>query len=209
MIDKNNRYPFENLPLPYSYQALEPYIDERTMHLHHDKHLQAYIDNLNALLMDQPALQELSLQELLIKNYLLPPSLQVPIQNNAGGVFAHRFFFASLTPSPKQPEDCALFRELAQHFGSLSCFEESFRQAALSVFGSGYAWLAVQGGRLRLLTTANQGTPLPLGATPLLNADVWEHAYYLKHANNQGDYLKDFFQVVNWAEINRRFCVAT
>ena len=201
---ENEYYPFVNLPLPYAYDALEPYIDEKTMHLHHDKHLQTYIDNLNKVLDAHPELQSLSLTELLKYLSRMPADVQQPIRNNGGGVYNHRFYFALLT-NPSEGEAVGHLGEaITRTFGSFQNFKEQFKQAALSVFGSGYAWLVLNNGRLEIMTTANQNTSIELRLGPILAIDVWEHAYYLKHYNVRADYIDDWFKVVNWeqAELN-------
>ena len=201
---ENEYYPFVNLPLPYAYDALEPYIDEKTMHLHHDKHLQTYIDNLNKVLDAHPELQSLSLTELLKYLSRMPADVQQPIRNNGGGVYKHRFYFALLT-NPTEGEAVGHLGEaITRTFGSFQNFKDQFKQAALSVFGSGYAWLVLNNGRLEIMTTANQNTSIELRLGPILAIDVWEHAYYLKHYNVRADYIDDWFQVVNWeqAELN-------
>lgn len=200
----NNYYPFVNTPLPYAYNALEPFIDEKTMHLHHDRHLQTYIDNLNKLIEENPFLQQFSLEELLSFWCRFPRRLWAPVRNNAGGVFNHRFFFDSMT-EPETPS-CAphLFREICSQFGSLESFKAQFKEAALSVFGSGYAWLVLSRGRLLITTSANQNTPSSHALQPLLAIDVWEHAYYLKHYNMRSAYIDDWFHVVNWHKAETR-----
>ena len=201
---ENEYYPFVNLPLPYAYDALEPYIDEKTMHLHHDKHLQTYIDNLNKVLDAHPELQSLSLTELLKYLSRMPADVQQPIRNNGGGVYNHRFYFALLT-NPSEGEAVGHLGEaITRTFGSFQNFKDQFKQAALSVFGSGYAWLVLNNGRLEIMTTANQNTSIELRLGPILAIDVWEHAYYLKHYNVRADYIDDWFKVVNWeqAELN-------
>ena len=169
----NNYYPFVNEPLPYPYNSLEPYIDCKTMTLHHQKHLQTYIEKLNALLKENPSLQKLSLPQLLVNLPLLPSSIQVPLQNNAGGVYNHRFFFYSMHRPDSSPVPEDVMEKIEQNFGSLESFYEQFKQSALSVFGSGYAWLVLENGNLKILTTANQNTPDLLKQYPILNLDVW------------------------------------
>ena len=208
----NQHYKFVNTPLPYSYNAMEPYIDEKTMYLHHDKHLQTYIDNLNNALSQYPEFQTWTLEQLLVNVPSLPTALQTAVTNNGGGVFNHQFYFSNLTnPAPSQPVGL-LAESINMEFGSFQDFQNQFKTAALSVFGSGYAWLVVNAvGQLAIITTKNQDTPLPLGMCPVLNLDVWEHAYYLKHYNLRGDYIDDCFHVVNWKNANssyrRCFCM--
>lgn len=200
----NEHYKFINPPLPYAYDALEPYIDEETMHLHHDKHLQTYVDNLNNALKDYPEYQNTSLQDLIIYASSLPTAIQTTVKNNAGGVYNHIFYFFNLrepVEHPILPDPLASYIESS--FGSFDEFQKKLTSAALSVFGSGYAWLVLTPmGKLTIATTPNQDTPLPLGLGPVLNLDVWEHAYYLKHHNVRADYIKDWFQVVHWEKVN-------
>lgn len=202
----NQHYPFVNTPLPYAYNAMEPYIDEKTMRLHHDKHLQTYIDNLNNTLKDYPQFQNWTLEELLYNIPSLPQEIQTPVKNNGGGVFNHQFFFANLkNPAPQTPTGF-LNDAISRKYGSYESFQKQFKAAALSVFGSGYAWLIVNAiGQLQIITTANQDTPLPLGLCLVLNLDVWEHAYYLKHYNLRADYIDDWFHVINWANANSHY----
>ena len=195
----NNHYKFENIPLPYDYNALEPYIDEKTMQLHHDRHLATYINNLNLVLADHPRLQRLSLTQLITKAPRLPADIRTAVQNNAGGVYNHRFYFDGMLNSYIKEPIGELAGRINKSFGSLTGFEKAFKDAAMSVFGSGYAWLVLdRAKRLRIITTKNQDTPLTEGLQPILNIDVWEHAYYLKHYNLRGDYVDDWFYVVNW-----------
>ena len=204
MSIENQYYPFVNLPLPYAYDALEPFIDEKTMHLHHDRHLQTYIDNLNAALKNEPGLQKLSLEQLIRTAERLPERLGTPLKRNSGGVYNHRFYFEGLAAPSEEEPGGLLLEKISRQFGSFEKFKAAFKEAALSVFGSGYAWLVYDRGRLRILTTPNQCSPLAQGLCPLLTIDVWEHAYYLKHSNLRADYIDDWFEVVNWGEVERR-----
>lgn len=195
----NSYYEFKNLPLPYAYDALEPFIDEKTMELHHDRHLQTYINNLNTILSENENLQTFSLEQLLRIADRLPQNLKTPVKNNAGGVFNHRFFFCGMCPDGANMPIGNLAGMLTKTFGGIDEFKEEFKKAALSVFGSGYAWLVTdKNGRLRIITSANQNTPIAAGLCPVLCIDVWEHAYYLKHYNNRSDYIDDWFNVVCW-----------
>lgn len=202
----NEHYPFVNPPLPYSTHAMEPYIDTKTMELHHDRHLQTYVDNLNTALKDYPEYHALSLEELLLSVDSMPAEIQTSIKNNAGGVYNHIFYFFNLkNPSEEEPPQ-PLKSYLEAQFGKYEDFQTAFGEAALSVFGSGYAWLVIDAfGNLKIITTANQDTPFSRNMYPLLNVDVWEHAYYLKHYNKRADYIKDWFQVVNWNQVSRKF----
>lgn len=198
----DNFYPFENTPLPYSYDALEPYIDTKTMELHHNRHLQTYIDNLNKALKPHPELQNLSLEFMLKNLCRLPAELSLALRRNGGGVYNHRFYFDSMTTaSTLNPQ---LENELTTAFGSFEAFKERFKNAALSVFGSGYGWLVYNGENYSIITTKNQNTPDLKLYIPLLNIDVWEHAYYLKHYNERNKYIDDWFNVVNWEKVYMR-----
>jgi Fe-Mn family superoxide dismutase len=200
---ENQKYPFYNVSLPYGYAGLEPYIDAKTMMLHHDRHLQTYIDNLNKYLETRPDLQNLGLGELNAKY-----SFDEEIRHNAGGVWNHFFFFDSLRPGISQIViglSGRFLQMVGRDFGGMEAFKEKFTNAALGVFGSGYAWLCVDpNGRFIIATLPNQDTPLPLGVRPILGIDVWEHAYYLKHYNVGADYIKDFWHVVDWVKVSAR-----
>lgn len=202
----NEKYPFVNPPLPYAYDAMEPYIDTQTMKLHHDRHLQTYVDQLNNILKDKPKLQSLSLEQLLMTIDSMPPEIRNSVRNNAGGVYNHIFYFMNLrNPSTEEPP-YPLRVYLESGFGDYKTFQNALTEAALSVFGSGYAWLVINAfGNPQIITTGNQDTPLPNNLYPLLNVDVWEHAYYLKHYNKRADYLKDWFHVINWKHVNQNY----
>lgn len=202
---ENNYYPFFNLPLLYAYNALEPFIDEKTMYLHHDKHLQTYIDNLNAILKDQPKLQKLSLEQLIKIAGNLPKKLQISIRNNAGGVYNHRFFFQGIAPPIEKEPEGKLIQKINCQFGSFHNFKVEFKRSALSVFGSGYTWLVSNRCKLKIITTPNQNCPLEQGFFPILTIDVWEHAYYLKHYNVRSGYVDDWFKIVDWNQAEQNF----
>ncbi len=195
----NEHYPFVNPPLPYAYDALEPFIDTKTMHLHHDRHLQTYVDNLNKALQDYPALHNRSLEQLLTNIGNLPIEIQIPVKNNGGGVYNHISYFNSMTNSPSRSQAGDLYQAVVRDFGSAEQFIFELKNHALSVFGSGYAWVvADENGKLRIITTANQDTPVTLFLCPIVTIDLWEHAYYLKHYNQRAAYIDDWFGVVNW-----------
>lgn len=198
----NQHYKFVNPPLPYAYNAMEPFIDTKTMELHHDRHLQTYVDNLNNILKDYPKYQSLSLEELIVYAHSFPDSIRISLLNNAGGVYNHIFFFSILkNPSAITPPN-PLLNFIVSSFGSFDNFKQAFTNAALSVFGSGYAWLVLDAfGNLKIITTANQDTPLSLNMCPLLNIDVWEHAYYLKNYNKRIDYINNWFNIINWEQV--------
>ncbi len=203
----NDFYKFVNIPLPYAFDAMEPFIDAKTMELHHNRHLQTYVDNLNKALENYPELQKLPLEALVTPPRTLPAANWTTIRNNAGGVYNHRFFFNGLTPAAnaKAPSGM-LLEEIIKVYGSFDAFKAAFKAAALSVFGSGYAWLVVDStGALKIITTANQDTPLSWNLCPILTIDVWEHAYYLKHYNLRADYIDDWFNVIDWDKANQNF----
>jgi len=205
---ENQYYPYVNGPLPYEYDALEPWIDANTMKLHHDRHLQTYIDGLNAIMEENPQLQKLSLKQLILQIGMLPQWLQRPVRNQAGGVYNHRFFFEGMLPNKEKTEPSKqMLANMVRDFGGYEAFQKKFKAAALSVFGSGYVWLVRVRGRMRIITTANQNTPLAPGVQLLLCLDVWEHAYYLKHYNKRGDYVDDWYNVINWQKVERRILV--
>lgn len=199
--------PFENTPLPYAFDALEPYIDARTMEIHHDRHLQAYIDGLNRAIAPFPALQNCTAARLAVLNAPALRCIRPALCRNAGGVFNHRFYFAGMTPDGSRRLPCgALQSAVLQTFGTQAAFEDAFTKAVLGVFGSGYVWLVRDvAGRPRIITTANQDTPMARGLRPLLCCDVWEHAYYLKHQNRRADYAADWLRVADWARANDIF----
>jgi len=202
----NKHYKFINSPLPYAYNAMEPYIDEKTMRLHHDRHLQTYIDNLNDTLGKYPQFQNWTLEQLITNVPSLPKDIQRSVRNNGGGVYNHEFYFSNLT-NPASLLPIGILNESIQNaFGSYRSFQDQFKESALSVFGSGYAWLVLNAaGQLDIITTGDQDTPLALGLHPILNIDVWEHAYYLKHYNLRADYIDDWFHVINWNQANQNY----
>ena len=199
-------YPFVNLPLPDPYDALEPFIDAKTMELHHNRHLQTYINNLNKVLKDRPQLQHMTLEQLIRSVPFMRGELQMSVRNNAGGVWNHRFFFEELGRPPTGQPIGRLAGAIDRRFGSYNAFREEFRKAALGVFGSGYAWLVAERGWLRILTLPNQDSPVRQCLCPILAADVWEHAYYLKHYNDRSGYIDDWFQVIDWERAEKNYC---
>lgn len=200
---------FELKPLPYAYSALEPYIDARTMEIHHSKHHQAYITNLNLALAKEPAYATWPLEKLLTNLDKLPASIKTAVQNNGGGHYNHELFWSLLKVNGGVGPKGALEKEIIKNFGSVDAFKEAFSNAAKTRFGSGWAWLIVtHSGELKVLSTANQDTPL-LEGRPILVLDVWEHAYYLHYQNRRPDYVSAFFHVVNWDEVARLYELAT
>ena len=191
--------------LPYAYDALEPAFDARTMEIHHTKHHQTYVNNLNAALEGHADLAAKSIEDLVANLKDLPESIQTAVRNNGGGHFNHSFFWESLqAPSAEAAIPASLKSRLEADFGSVEAFKEAFAKAAATRFGSGWAWLVDRDGHLEVLSTANQDTPLELGLKPLLGLDVWEHAYYLHYQNRRPDYIQAFFSVVNWDKVASR-----
>jgi superoxide dismutase, Fe-Mn family len=195
---------FEVPPLPYDYAALEPTIDEQTMRLHHDKHHQAYVDNANKALegtewIDRPV------EEVLQSLDVLPEDARTAVRNNAGGHANHAMFWEIMSPDGGGEPEGALAEAIDSAFGGLSQLVDQVNDAGVKRFGSGWTWLVVDGGSLAVTSTANQDSPINEGKTPILGIDVWEHAYYLKYQNRRPDYLQAWWNVVNWAEVARRF----
>jgi len=194
--------------LPYAYDALEPYIDEETMHLHHDKHHNTYVTNLNAAIEKHPELGEKTVEELLADFSSVPEDIQTAVRNNGGGHANHTFFWEILGPNDGGEPTGAIKEAIDAAFGSFEDFKEEFKTAATGRFGSGWAWLVVKDGKLAITSTANQDSPLMDGQTPVLGLDVWEHAYYLKYKNVRPDYINAFWSVVNWDKVNEYFAKA-
>ena len=191
--------------LPYEYSALEPYIDETTMTIHHTKHHQAYINNLNAALEKYPELQEKSVEDLVRNLDNLPDDISTAVRNNGGGHLNHSWFWNWMAKPEGQTPDGALLAAIEKKFGSLDGFRDAFAKAAAGRFGSGWAWLVVTGGELEIVSTANQDNPITEGKHPILGLDVWEHAYYLKYQNRRPDYIKEWFNVVNWSAVSKEY----
>lgn len=193
--------------LPYAYDALEPYIDEETMHLHHDKHHNTYVNNVNAALAKHPEIGE-DLEQLLSDVETIPADIRQAVINNGGGHLNHALFWELMTPEKTEPS-AALAADLEATFGSFEDFKAAFTTAATSRFGSGWAWLVVNpDGKLEVMSTANQDTPISEGKTPILGIDVWEHAYYVKYRNVRPDYIKAFFSVINWNKVDELYKAA-
>ncbi|EGP5003815.1 superoxide dismutase [Fe] [Enterococcus faecium EnGen0056] len=191
--------------LPYAYDALEPYIDEETMHLHHDKHHNTYVTNLNAAIEKYPELGEKTVEELLSDMDAVPTDIKTAVRNNGGGHANHSFFWEIMAPNAGGEPTGAIKEAINEAFGDFSSFKEEFKKAAAGRFGSGWAWLVMDNGKLAITSTANQDSPLMEGKTPILGLDVWEHAYYLKYKNVRPDYIAAFWNVINWDEVNKRF----
>ncbi|MDR7468402.1 MAG: superoxide dismutase [Armatimonadota bacterium] len=195
-------YPFTLPDLGYPFNALEPHIDALTMEIHHGKHHAAYVNNLNAALEKYPAFQGKEVEELLRTLSALPQEIQTAVRNNGGGHYNHTLFWQWMTPGGAREPSGALAQAIAAEFGSVDKFKEALTQAGMTRFGSGWAWLAMDnGGKLKVLSTANQDNPVMEGLLPVLGVDVWEHAYYLKYQNRRADYLKAWWNVVNWSRV--------
>ncbi|BBT64997.1 superoxide dismutase [Aeromonas caviae] len=195
--------------LPYAYDALEPYIDAKTMEIHHSRHHQTYVTNLNAALADLPELAALPLEALLARIDSLPAQVQGAVRNHGGGHANHSLFWQVMSPAGGGEPGGELAAAILRDLGGLEAFKQAFTQAALSRFGSGWAWLVVDGrGKLQVVSSANQDSPLMEGLTPILGLDVWEHAYYLKYQNKRPDYIAAFYNVIDWDEVARRYVAA-
>ncbi len=195
--------------LPYAYDALEPHIDAKTMEIHHSRHHQTYVTNLNAALADLPELAALPLEALLARIDSLPAQVQGAVRNHGGGHANHSLFWQVMSPQGGGEPDGGLAAAILRDLGGLEAFKQAFTQAALSRFGSGWAWLVVDGrGKLQVVSSANQDSPLMEGLTPILGLDVWEHAYYLKYQNKRPDYIAAFYNVIDWDEVARRYVAA-
>lgn len=205
----NLAQPFTLPPLPYSYDALAPHIDAKTMEIHHTKHHQAYIDNANKALAEYPDLQARTADELLRGVSSLPEKVRTTLRNNVGGHVNHAFFWPLLAPQGGGAPTGELAAALTRTFGSLEGFKTRFSDAAMKRFGSGWAWLSMKDGELQVHSTANQDSPLMDQAVPVLGLDVWEHAYYLHYQNRRADYVKAFWNVVNWSQAALNYAGAT
>lgn len=195
--------------LNYAYDALEPHIDALTMEIHHSRHHQTYINNLNAALEGAPELAAMPVEDLLRRFDTLPTTLQGAVRNHGGGHANHSLFWLVMSPQGGGEPGGELALAIERELGGFDAFKQAFTQAALSRFGSGWAWLVVdKAGRLQVESSANQDSPLMYGHTPILGLDVWEHAYYLKYQNKRPDYIAAFYQVVDWAEVARRYQAA-
>ena len=193
-------------PLPYDFGALEPHIDAQTMQIHHDKHHGAYVTNLNAALEKHPELANKSAEELIKNLNAVPEDIRTAVRNNGGGHVNHSMFWQIMAPEAGGEPAGALADAIKQAFGSFAEFQNKFNDAGLKRFGSGWAWLIRNAsGKLEITSTANQDNPMMDGNYPIMGNDVWEHAYYLKYKNVRGDYLKAWWNVVNWKEVQSRF----
>lgn len=193
-------------PLPYAYDALEPYISKEIMMLHHDKHHAAYVNNLHAALEAYPELQEKSAEELLVDLNNLPEAIRIAVRNNGGGHVNHSMFWKIMSPASGGEPSGKLAEEINKSFGSFADFQAKFNDAGAKRFGSGWVWLVRnKNGELGIMSTANQDNPMSEGFMPIMGNDVWEHAYYLQYKNVRPDYLKAWWNVVNWKEVEKIF----
>lgn len=194
--------------LPYGYDALEPYIDVETMHIHHEKHHNAYVTNLNAAIEKHPELGSKSIEELIADIDALPEDIRTAVCNNGGGHANHTFFWEIMAPKAGGEPVGELKTAIDEAFGSFTDFKAKFKAAATTRFGSGWAWLVLKDGKLEIISTPNQDSPLMEGLTPILGLDVWEHAYYLNYRNVRPDYVDAFWNVVNWDKVNELYLAA-
>lgn len=189
--------------LNYGYDQLEPYIDTRTMEIHHTKHHQAYINNLNAALEGHEDLKQLTIEELLTNLEGIPEGIRMAVRNNGGGHLNHTMFWEIMSPNGGGEPTGELMEMIKRDFGSFEEFKAEFKKAALSRFGSGWAWLVLDGDKLKVVSTPNQDNPISDGLNPILGIDVWEHAYYLKYQNLRPDYVDAWFNVVDWTKVGK------
>jgi Fe-Mn family superoxide dismutase len=203
---------YEVPPLPYDYAALEPFIDAETMKFHHDKHHQAYVTNLNTALANNPELAAKPIDELVRDLASVPDAIKGPVRNNGGGHSNHSLFWTIMGPVGTEgvggEPTGAIAAQILEDFGSFEAFKKAFNEAGVKQFGSGWAWAIFTDGKLKVVSTPNQDSPLTQGHYPILGNDVWEHAYYLKYQNLRPKYLENWWNVVNWVEVNKRFATA-
>lgn len=203
---KDEIYPFVVQPLPYEYDALSPVLDEETLHFHHDRHYKTYVDNLNATLADYPELQKYSLKELLVRLKDIPESARTSVRNNGGGVYNHELYFDGMKSPVGQMPAGALAEAIDRDFGSYPQWKAQMKQAAVSKFGSGWAWLVTEeNGKLSIQQTADQDVPDLSRYIPIMLVDVWEHAYYLQYRNRRAEYVEGWFDLINWKKAGRRY----
>jgi len=200
---------YEVPPLPYDYDALEPHIDAQTMQIHHGKHHQTYVNNLNAALEKAPELQGKSLDDLMRSVNSVPEAIRTAVRNNGGGHWNHSLFWRIMGPNAGGEPSGAVGDAIRSSFGDFAKFREQFAAAGTGRFGSGWAWLVSDGGKLSITSTPNQDNPLMEGKKAILGLDVWEHAYYLKYQNKRPDYLKAWWNTINWDAVARRYVSLT
>jgi Fe-Mn family superoxide dismutase len=199
---------FELPSLPYAYNALEPNIDAMTMEIHHSKHHNAYVNNLNAALEKHSELEGKSLADLVSALDSVPQDIRPAVRNNGGGHFNHSLFWTVMSPNGGGEPEGDLANAIGEAFGDFASFKDAFSKAAATRFGSGWAWLGLKNGKLAVLSMPNQDVPMMENLTPILGIDVWEHAYYLKYQNRRPEYVANWWNVVNWQEVARRFAEA-
>ena len=199
---------FELPSLAYAYDALEPSIDAMTMEIHHSKHHNAYVNNLNAALEKHPELASKSLEDLVTNINSVPEDIRTAVRNNGGGHFNHSLFWTVMSPNGGGEPSGDLATAIGDAFGNFTSFKETFSKAAATRFGSGWAWLGFKNGKLAVLSMPNQDVPMMEGLTPILGIDVWEHAYYLKYQNRRPEYVSNWWNVVNWEEVASRYANA-
>ncbi|MFS0861570.1 superoxide dismutase SodA [Fredinandcohnia sp. 179-A 10B2 NHS] len=199
---------YELPQLPYAYDALEPHIDKETMNIHHTKHHNTYITNVNNALAGNEELASKSVEELVSNLDAVPEDIRTAVRNNGGGHANHSLFWTILSPNGGGEPTGEIAEAITSKFGSFDAFKDEFTKAATTRFGSGWAWLVVNNGELEVTSTPNQDSPLMEGKTPVLGLDVWEHAYYLNYQNRRPDYISAFFNVVNWEEVSKRYSAA-
>lgn len=205
LLRRNGQMTYKLPELPYAYDALEPHFDKETMNIHHTKHHNAYVTNLNNALEGNEELLNKSIEELIANLDAVPESKRTAVRNNGGGHANHSLFWELLSAEGGGNPSGALAEAIDNKFGSFDAFKEEFAKAGATRFGSGWAWLVLNGGELEIMSTPNQDSPIMEGKTPLLGLDVWEHAYYLNYQNRRPDYISAFWNVVNWDEVAKRF----
>jgi Fe-Mn family superoxide dismutase len=206
--DRRTTVAYELPPLTYDYAGLEPYIDEATMKLHHDKHHQTYVTNLNGAIEKHPDLGSKSPEDLIKDLASIPEDIRKVVQNNGGGHVNHTMFWQIMKPKGGGEPSGDIAAQIKADFGDFESFKKLFNETTAKQFGAGWGWLIFKAGKLAIVTTANQDSPLSQGSYPILGNDVWEHAYYLKYQNKRPDYLAAWWNTVNWDEINKRFATA-
>ncbi len=201
----NMKYPFSAKELPYSYDALEPYLSRETLLYHHDKHYVTYVNKLNEIIKNYPNLQNMTLEQLLTETENLPAEVKTSIKNNAGGVYNHELYFSCMNSADCELPTDRLALAINSSFGSIDRFKSQFTSIAANHFGSGYTWLILSNNSLEMIATPNQDTPIATHVTPLLCIDVWEHAYYLQYQNKRIDYIDNWFNLINWSYVAARY----
>lgn len=191
--------------LPYDYNALAPYISEQIQQLHHNKHHQTYVDNLNKAFEKYPEWAEKPIEDIIVSLDQVPEEVRTAVKNNGGGHFNHSMFWEMMAPAKGQTPNGELLQKIESAYGGLDEFKKQFAEGATKIFGSGWMWLVAEEGELDLVHTPNQDSPLTFGKTPLLGLDVWEHAYYLQYYNKRADYIEAWWNIVNWEEVMRRY----